>query len=80
MYHIYIINHSYFCLIIIFFFYFFQTTYNKDSASIKLSSQSQVLGDAMQNFNQNLVEITLEVCAQKLLLRNYVDDTSGKFQ
>ncbi|KAK9303742.1 hypothetical protein QLX08_004623 [Tetragonisca angustula] len=54
-----------------------QTTYNKDSASIKLSSQSQVLGDAMQNFHQNLVEITLEVCAQKLLLRNYVDDTSG---
>ncbi|KOX71424.1 Cell cycle checkpoint control protein RAD9A [Melipona quadrifasciata] len=49
----------------------------QDSASIKLSSQSQVLGDAMQNFHQNLVEITLEVCAQKLLLRNYVDDTSG---
>lgn len=73
-------NKSYFYVLLSCFFYIFQTTYNKDSASIKLSSQSQVLGDAMQNFHQNLVEITLEVCAQKLLLRNYVDDTSGKFQ
>lgn len=54
-----------------------QTVYNKDSASIKLSSQPRVLGDAMQNFHQHLIEITLEVSAQKLLLRNYVDDVSG---
>ncbi|OAD53772.1 Cell cycle checkpoint control protein RAD9A [Eufriesea mexicana] len=54
-----------------------QTTYNKDSASVKLTSQPRVLGDALHNFHQQLIEITLEVAAQKLLLRNYVDDASG---
>ncbi|XP_017881654.1 cell cycle checkpoint control protein RAD9A [Ceratina calcarata] len=54
-----------------------QTGYDKDSASNKLSFQAQVFGDAIQNFHQQLVEITLEVAAQKLLLRNYVDDTTG---
>ncbi|XP_016917372.2 cell cycle checkpoint control protein RAD9A [Apis cerana] len=54
-----------------------QTIYNKDCASIKLSSQPRVLGDAIQNFHQHLIEITLEVSTQKLLLRNYVDDSSG---
>ncbi|CAL7947165.1 unnamed protein product [Xylocopa violacea] len=54
-----------------------QTAYNKDCALVKLSSQARVLADALQNFHQNLIEITLEVSVQKLLLRNYVDDTSG---
>lgn len=67
-----------FSFFITFFYYIFQTVYNKDSASIKLLSQPRVLGDAMQNFHQHLIEITFEVSAQKLLLRNYVDDVSGK--
>ncbi|XP_076232409.1 cell cycle checkpoint control protein Rad9 isoform X3 [Calliopsis andreniformis] len=54
-----------------------QIQYDKDGLSNQLSSQSRVLGDALQNFQQNLIEITLEVSSQKLLLRNYVDDTSG---
>ncbi|XP_078036615.1 cell cycle checkpoint control protein Rad9 [Augochlora pura] len=54
-----------------------QTAYNKDSATNQFSSQPRVLGDAMLNFHQNIIEITLEVSNQKLLLRNYVDDTSG---
>lgn len=54
-----------------------QTTYNKESACNQVSSQPRVLADAVQNFHQHLVEVTLEVSPQKLLLRNYVDDTSG---
>lgn len=46
--------------------------------SNELMSGSRTLMDALQNFPQNLVEITLEVMPQKLLLRNYVDDASGK--
>ncbi|XP_003706330.2 cell cycle checkpoint control protein Rad9 [Megachile rotundata] len=54
-----------------------QTAYDKDCATNKLLTQARVLGDALHNFHQQLMEITLEVSAQKLLLRNYVDDTSG---
>ncbi|XP_076660610.1 cell cycle checkpoint control protein Rad9 isoform X3 [Halictus rubicundus] len=54
-----------------------QTAYDKDCATNQFSSQPRVLGDAMQNFHQNLIEITLEASSQKLLLRNYIDDTSG---
>ncbi|XP_076755058.1 cell cycle checkpoint control protein Rad9 isoform X2 [Xylocopa sonorina] len=54
-----------------------QTAYNKECALVKLLCQARVLGDALQNFHQNLIEITLEASVQKLLLRNYVDDTSG---
>ncbi|XP_076161654.1 cell cycle checkpoint control protein Rad9 isoform X2 [Ptiloglossa arizonensis] len=54
-----------------------QTAYDKNGASNQLSSQPRVFGDAIYNFHQNLIEITLEVSSQKLLLRNYVDDTSG---
>ncbi|CAK9810877.1 Cell cycle checkpoint control protein RAD9A [Anthophora quadrimaculata] len=54
-----------------------QTVYDKDCASNKLSSQPRVLADALQNFHQHLIEITLEVSEQKLLLRNYLDDASG---
>ncbi|XP_031834307.2 cell cycle checkpoint control protein Rad9 isoform X1 [Nomia melanderi] len=54
-----------------------QTAYDKESAKNQLLSQARVFGDAVQNFHQNLIEITLEVSAQKLLLRNYVDDASG---
>lgn len=55
-----------------------QIAYNKDLASNQFSSQPRVLGDALQNFHQHLIEITLEVSSQKLLLRNYIDDASGK--
>ncbi|XP_035724814.1 cell cycle checkpoint control protein RAD9A-like isoform X1 [Vespa mandarinia] len=54
-----------------------QATYIKDSATNQLSAQSVILGDAIQNFQQNLIEITLEILPQKVLLRNYIDDTSN---
>ncbi|XP_054006441.1 cell cycle checkpoint control protein RAD9A isoform X1 [Hylaeus anthracinus] len=54
-----------------------QTAYDKNSASNQLSSQPRVLGDAVHNFHQTLIEITMEVSSQKLLLRNYIDETSG---
>jgi len=44
----------------------------------ELMSRARTLMDALQNFPQNLIEITLELTPQKLLLRNYVDDASGK--
>lgn len=44
----------------------------------ELTSRARTLIDALQNFQQSLFEITLEVTSQKLLLRNYVDDASGK--
>ncbi|XP_012286979.1 cell cycle checkpoint control protein RAD9A [Orussus abietinus] len=53
-----------------------QAAYTKDGAPNQLLSQSRVLADAVQNFPQNLVEITLQVTPQKVLLRNYIDDNS----
>lgn len=46
--------------------------------SNELISRARTLLDALQNFPQNLIEITLEVTPHKLLFRNYVDDASGK--
>lgn len=54
-----------------------QAKYVKDGATNQLSAQSIVLADAIQNFQQNLIEITLEILQQKVLLRNYIDDTSN---
>ncbi|XP_043274572.1 cell cycle checkpoint control protein RAD9A [Venturia canescens] len=48
----------------------------QDNLPNKLSAQARVLTDVLQNFQQNLPEITLEVMHQKLLMRNYVDETS----
>lgn len=44
----------------------------------ELTSRARTLVDALQNFPQNLIEITLEITLHKLFLRNYVDDASGK--
>jgi len=46
--------------------------------SNELISQARTFTDALQNFQQNLIEITLEITPHKLLLRNYVDDASSK--
>ncbi|KAF7380250.1 hypothetical protein HZH66_014605 [Vespula vulgaris] len=54
-----------------------QAAYIKDDATNQLCSQSNILGDAIQNFQQNLIEITFEILPQKVLLRNYIDDTSN---
>lgn len=51
--------------------------YVTDDAANQLSFKPTVLGEAIQNFQQNLVEITLEILSQKVLLRNYIDDTSN---
>ncbi|KAG7209320.1 hypothetical protein KM043_015431 [Ampulex compressa] len=54
-----------------------QATYSKTGVPNKLCAQPRVLSDAVQNFQQNLIEITFDVSQPKLLLRNYVDDTSS---
>ncbi|XP_014471766.1 PREDICTED: cell cycle checkpoint control protein RAD9A [Dinoponera quadriceps] len=54
-----------------------QASYTKIGMKNELMSRARTLVDALQNFQSNLIEITLEVTPQKLLLRNYVDDTSG---
>ncbi|XP_025160344.1 cell cycle checkpoint control protein RAD9B isoform X2 [Harpegnathos saltator] len=53
-----------------------QASYSKAGMSNELTSRPRILIDVLQNFQQNLIEITLEVTPQKLLLRNYVDDAS----
>ncbi|XP_032677995.1 cell cycle checkpoint control protein RAD9A [Odontomachus brunneus] len=53
-----------------------QASYTKTGMTNELTSRARTLIDALQNFQQNLIEITLEVTPQKLLLRNYVDDAS----
>ncbi|KAL0131893.1 hypothetical protein PUN28_003034 [Cardiocondyla obscurior] len=53
-----------------------QLSYTKPNTSNELMSQSRTLMDALQNFSPNLVEITLEITPLKLLLRNFVDNTS----
>ncbi|XP_011869320.1 PREDICTED: cell cycle checkpoint control protein RAD9A [Vollenhovia emeryi] len=54
-----------------------QASYTKAGMSNELIFVARTLTEALQNFPQNLFEITLEVTPQKLLLRNYVDDTSA---
>ncbi|KAK0179681.1 hypothetical protein PV327_005412 [Microctonus hyperodae] len=54
-----------------------QAAYNKDGAPNQLIVQPKVLADALQNFQQNLVEMTLDVSEEKILIRNYVNETSG---
>ncbi|XP_015189276.1 PREDICTED: cell cycle checkpoint control protein RAD9A [Polistes dominula] len=54
-----------------------QAKYVIDGAANQLSAQSTVFVDAIQNFQQNLIEITLEILQQKVLLRNYAEDTSS---
>ncbi|XP_026828941.1 cell cycle checkpoint control protein RAD9A [Ooceraea biroi] len=51
-----------------------QASYTKSGMTNELMSRARTFMDALQNFPQNLFEITLELTAQKLLLRNYVDD------
>ncbi|XP_020279673.1 cell cycle checkpoint control protein RAD9A isoform X2 [Pseudomyrmex gracilis] len=53
-----------------------QASYSKAEMHNELASQARVLVDALQNFPQSLIEITLEITPNKVLLRNYVDDSS----
>ncbi|XP_072745710.1 cell cycle checkpoint control protein RAD9A [Anoplolepis gracilipes] len=53
-----------------------QASYAKAGMSNELTSRARTLVDALQNFPQNLIEITLEITPHKLLLRNYIDDAS----
>lgn len=55
-----------------------QANYKKDGVPNCLCIQPRVLADVAQNFQQSLVEITLEVTQQKVLIRNYIDDNSSK--
>ena len=54
-----------------------QANYKKDGTN-SLSIQPKVLSDVVQNFQQNLLEITLEVLQEKVLVRNYIDESSSK--
>ncbi|XP_057326334.1 cell cycle checkpoint control protein RAD9A [Microplitis mediator] len=54
-----------------------QASYNKDNVPNHLIIQPKILSDAIQNFQQNLTEITLDVSSDKILLRNYVNETSN---
>ncbi|XP_018395540.1 PREDICTED: cell cycle checkpoint control protein RAD9A [Cyphomyrmex costatus] len=53
-----------------------QASYTKDGMSNELTSRARTFTEALQNFPQNLIEITLQITPHKLLFRNYVDDTS----
>ncbi|KAL6258871.1 hypothetical protein P5V15_010816 [Pogonomyrmex californicus] len=53
-----------------------QASYSTTGMPNQLTSRARILMDALQNFPQNQIEITLEVTPHKLLLRNYVDDAS----
>ncbi|KAG5326272.1 RAD9A protein, partial [Pseudoatta argentina] len=53
-----------------------QASYTKTSMSNELTSRARTFTEALQNFPQNLIEITLQITPHKLLFRNYVDDAS----
>ncbi|XP_070166104.1 cell cycle checkpoint control protein RAD9A isoform X1 [Polyergus mexicanus] len=53
-----------------------QASYTKAGMTNELTSRARTFVDALQNFPQNLIEITLEITLHKLFLRNYVDDAS----
>ncbi|KYN42615.1 Cell cycle checkpoint control protein RAD9A [Trachymyrmex septentrionalis] len=53
-----------------------QASYTKASMSNELTSRARTFTEALQNFPQNLIEITLQITPHKLLFRNYVDDAS----
>lgn len=53
-----------------------QAAFSQKSAPNQLTAHHKVMADAMLNFQPGLIEITLEVTPQKVLLRNYLDDTS----
>ncbi|KAF8767775.1 Cell cycle checkpoint control protein RAD9A like protein [Argiope bruennichi] len=40
----------------------------------QLNASSRLLHDGIQNFSTSVEEVTLTVCSNKVLLRNYVDD------
>lgn len=37
------------------------------------------MSDVVQNFSQSLLEITIEVLKEKVLIRNYIEESSSKF-
>ncbi|XP_011506336.1 PREDICTED: cell cycle checkpoint control protein RAD9A [Ceratosolen solmsi marchali] len=54
-----------------------RANYKKEGTVNHLCIQPRVLNDVVQNFQQNLLEITIEVLKDKILLRNYIDETSN---
>ncbi|KAJ8679885.1 hypothetical protein QAD02_015672 [Eretmocerus hayati] len=53
-----------------------KANYKKDGTRNHLKVQPRVMTDVIQNFQQNLLEITIEIQKEKVLIRNYIDDTS----
>lgn len=50
----------------------------KEGTLNHLQIQPKVMSDVVQNFSQNLLEITIEVLKEKVLIRNYIDENSSK--
>ncbi|XP_012220817.1 cell cycle checkpoint control protein RAD9A [Linepithema humile] len=53
-----------------------QASYAKAGMTNEIICQARTLMDALQNFPQSLIEITLEIMPNKLFLRNFVDEAS----
>ncbi|KAL7286043.1 hypothetical protein TKK_0019652 [Trichogramma kaykai] len=54
-----------------------KANYKKDGTANHLRIQPRVMNDVVQNFQQSLLEITLEVLQEKVLIRNYIDESSN---
>ncbi|KAF7998000.1 hypothetical protein HCN44_009398 [Aphidius gifuensis] len=54
-----------------------KASYNKDGLPNILTVQPKVLVEALHNFQQSLVEITLDVKTDTVFMRNYIDETSS---
>lgn len=54
-----------------------KASYNKDGLPNTLTVQPKVLVEALHNFQQSLVEITLDVKADTVFMRNYIDESSS---
>ncbi|XP_014215016.1 cell cycle checkpoint control protein RAD9A [Copidosoma floridanum] len=54
-----------------------RANYKKDGTANNLCIQPRVMNDIVQNFQQGLLEITVEVLQDKVLIRNYIDETSN---
>ncbi|XP_054710386.1 cell cycle checkpoint control protein RAD9A-like [Uloborus diversus] len=51
-----------------------QGSFPKSGFLCKLSASSRLFHDGIQNFSNSVEELTLTVCTNKVILRNYVDD------
>ncbi|XP_058806195.1 cell cycle checkpoint control protein RAD9B isoform X1 [Phymastichus coffea] len=54
-----------------------KANYKKDGTANQVCIQPKVLNDVVQNFQQNLIEITFEVQKDKALIRSYIDENSN---